>query len=145
MLKERCWCIALLWKEEQKIPTHWKIILFALPLKVNLANTAGLNKSVSSATSALTMKSKPCVQVSNWRFHLLPEVSQLMLMSLKWIIKSYSNLLSQGGCHSCQMSCSSNTACLLIVPSSCLMEMNSTAKCYDIKTNQTATLNWKKM
>lgn len=84
---------------------------------------------VSSSTSALTMKSKPCVQPSERNFHLLPRVSRAMLMSLIWIIKRYYNKLSQGGCHFCQLLSSSNTARLLLTPSSSPAKKNEAANC----------------
>lgn len=98
--------------EKKKMSLRCKMTLFCGSEGKSGKHTAGMNKSVSSATSALTMKSKPCVQVSNWHLHLLSGVSQVTLISLKWIIKSYRKLLSHGMCHSCQMFSSSDTACL---------------------------------
>ena len=57
-------------------------------------------------------------------FHQLPRMSQASHTSLKWIIKRCYGMLSQGGCHLCQLLSASCTAGLLLAPTSSLKEKN---------------------
>lgn len=98
-----------------------------------------VDTSVTSFTSALTMKQLSVLMSKN--FHRLPRMSQASLASLKWIIKRCYGMLSQGGCHLCQLLNASCTAGLLLAPTSSLKEKNDAVRCCGIPA-QSCTQSW---
>ena len=104
---------------------QWKIVAWVWIMLQWILQNNPIGGSSTSFTSALTTESKPRVLMSKWNSHRLLRMSQASLASLKWIIKRCSGVLSQGGCHFCQLLSASCTAGPLLAPTSSQKKENS--------------------